>query len=88
MNINLHIERLVLDGLPLEQRQGPQLQAAIERELVRLLSSTSSSGAFASGCSLATVNADSIHLAEGASPLSLGKQIASAVHTLIGERHE
>jgi len=88
MNINLHIERLVLDGLPLERRQGPQLQAAVERELTRLLSSTSSTGAFASGVSLATINAGAIHLVEGASPLGLGKQIASAVYGGVGERHD
>jgi hypothetical protein len=88
MNINLHIERLVLDGLPLEQRQGPQLQAAVERELTRLLSSTSSSSAFVSSGSLATINAGAIHLAEDASPLGLGKQIASAVYDGIGESHD
>jgi hypothetical protein len=88
MNINLHIERLVLDGLPLEQRQGPQLQAAVERELTRLLSGTSSTGAFVSSSSLATINAGAIHLAENASPLGLGKQIATALHGGIGERHD
>ena len=37
MNINLHIERLILDGLPIEPRQRAQVQAAVEAELARLL---------------------------------------------------
>jgi len=37
MNIELHIDRLVLEGLPLESRQGLQLREAIEQELHQLL---------------------------------------------------
>ena len=36
-NIHLHIERLILDGLPIERAQGPHVQAAVEAELSRLL---------------------------------------------------
>ena len=36
-NIHLHIERLVLDGLPIDRGQGPHVQAAVEAELTRLL---------------------------------------------------
>ena len=36
-NIHLHIERLILDGLPIERAQGPHVQAAVEAELARLL---------------------------------------------------
>ena len=39
MNISLHIKRLILEGLPLTSNSGPQLQAAIEAELSRLLAS-------------------------------------------------
>jgi hypothetical protein len=35
--IRLHIERLVVDGLPLTPAQAARLQAALERELARLL---------------------------------------------------
>jgi hypothetical protein len=35
--ITLHIERLVVDGLPLTPAQAARLQAALERELARLL---------------------------------------------------
>ena len=33
MNVNLHIERLVLDGIPLGPGQRPQLRAAVEAEV-------------------------------------------------------
>lgn len=35
-SVNLHIERLVLEGLPLGAHEGPLVQAAIEVELGRL----------------------------------------------------
>jgi hypothetical protein len=37
MNVNLHIERLVLDGLSVTSRGGAELQVALELELARLL---------------------------------------------------
>jgi len=39
MNISLHIERLILEGLPITSNSGPQLQAAVEAELTRLFAS-------------------------------------------------
>ena len=80
MNINLHIERLILDGLPVEQRQGLTLQAAVERELVRLLTDSASVAPFNTGGTLASVKGGSIQVAEGAEATGLGKQIAAAVY--------
>jgi hypothetical protein len=37
MRISVHIERLILEGLPVTSPQGHQVQAAVESELVRLL---------------------------------------------------
>ena len=37
MRINVHIERLILDGLPVTSLQGPEVGAAVETELARLL---------------------------------------------------
>ncbi|MDH3287861.1 MAG: hypothetical protein OEP48_09105 [Betaproteobacteria bacterium] len=85
MNINLHIERLILDGLPLEQRQGPHLQAAVERELTRLLASGSIE-VFNTGGTLASIRGSSIRVAEGAKPAGLGKQIAAVVYGGLGGR--
>ena len=45
MNIKLHIERLVLDGLPVTRSQGPLVQAAMEAELARLMAEGGLAGA-------------------------------------------
>jgi hypothetical protein len=75
MKINLHIERLVLDGLPIERRDGPTVQAAIEQELGRLLADTQ----FASSQTLAVARAPTINLAT-ASPTGIGQNIATSIH--------
>jgi hypothetical protein len=86
MNIELHIERLVLDGLPVEQRQGPRLQAAVERELTRLLADGASLDQLNTGGPAASINGGVIQVAPGADAVGLGKQIAAAVHGGFGDR--
>ena len=79
MNINLHIERLVLDGLPITRGDGPFVQAAVEAELTRLLTEGGLSSDFLSGGALASVRANSIHLEKESSPVALGQQIAESL---------
>ena len=86
MSINLHIERLVLDGLPFEQRQGPHLQVAVEKELARLLTNSGSIALFNTGGTLASVKGSCIQVAEGVDATRLGKEIAAAVHGGVGGR--
>lgn len=86
MNINLHIERLVLDGLPLEHRQGPHLQAAIEQELGRLLSQAEAPARLGAGRHATRVDAGTIQVAERADPAGVGRQIAAAVYRGVGGR--
>jgi hypothetical protein len=85
MNINLHIERLVLDGVPLAHGGRPLLQAAVEAELTRLLASGDLSDALQSGGALYNVRTGGIQLANGGSPAQLGEQIARAVYGEIGK---
>ena len=80
MNINLHIERLVLDGLPIARHEGPLVQAAVEAELSRLLTAQGLSPALSNGGALPAVRGDSIQLASGSSPAQLGTQIAQSVY--------
>lgn len=80
MRINLHIERLLLDGLPIERRQGPEIQEAIEMELTRLLAAQGfTADSFSSG-SLQRVNVDGFQFSHGAEAGELGNQIAHSVH--------
>lgn len=63
MNINLHIERLVLDGISLPPGDRPLLQAAMEAELTRLLASSGLSDELHSGGALYGVRTAGIQLA-------------------------
>ena len=67
MRINLHIEKLVLDGLPLERRDGPAVQRAVQQELSRLMAD----GNFAGSQSVPAARAPAITLT-GASPQRAG----------------
>ena len=85
MNINLHIERLVLDGIPLGPGQRPLLQAALETELSRLLTSGGLSDSLQLGGALYNMKTSGIQLAHEGNPAQLGEQIASSVYGRIGK---
>lgn len=85
MNIQLHIERLVLDGLSLSANGERFIQASVEQELARLVAAGGLSTQFASSCSIATIEGTAIRGANRMSPMSLGKGIADAVYSGIGD---
>ena len=85
MNINLHIERLILDGLPIEGVDGGSLRIAIEGELTRLLTQSGGTPSLQTGTSLPSVRGDSIQLVAQSSPAQLGRQIAGSVHNGINK---
>jgi hypothetical protein len=85
MKVNLHIERLILAGVPIEQRQGPELQAVVQRQLTQLLADRGATPQF-NGHTLASVTGGSIQVAERADPAGLGEQIAAAVDRGLRER--
>ncbi len=80
-SIQLHIERLVLEGLPGSPAQGPAVGAAVEAELVRLLS--------AEGLSAAVsrhephLPTSDTHLAAERGPSNLGQQIGPAIYQVL-----
>lgn len=80
MNISVHIERLILDGLPVAPDQRPLLQAAVEAELARLFAVGGLTGGMATGGAVPYVPAGAIPIAGGADPAALGTQIAQAVY--------
>lgn len=85
MNINLHIERLVLDGLPVEHHQGPLVKAAVEAELSRLLTADGLANSLMSGGAMPSAPAPGIQLTSNRNPTQLGQQIARAVYGGIGK---
>ena len=81
--IKVHIERLVLEGLPVERSQGPQVQAAVEAELSRLMSEGGLAPELASGGAVPSVRAESIRF-NGGNPAQMGRQIARSVYGGMG----
>ena len=79
-NIQLHIERLVLDGLPIDRAQSPAIQAAVEAELSRLLTIQGFSAGFQASSAIPNLRANAIQLSSGNSPAQLGAQIAQSIH--------
>jgi hypothetical protein len=77
MTIRIHIERLVLEGLPLGHHEGPLVQAAVEAELARLMGGGAPPPP---GGATARVTAPAISLTPNNSPNHLGQQIARSVH--------
>lgn len=85
MNVNLHIDRLVLNGIDIEPAQRPHLQAAVEAELGRLLAEGGISADLAAGTMVPSVRADGFEMSGQGSPVQLGRQIARSVYGGIGK---
>ncbi|NOZ51801.1 MAG: hypothetical protein GXP08_01465 [Gammaproteobacteria bacterium] len=80
MNINLHIERLVLDGVLVEPQQRAELKAVVESELRQQLVSQGISSTMQSNNNHQSVRAGSISIENIHKPVSLGQQIGNAVY--------
>lgn len=80
MNISMHIERLILDGISIPHYQRPLLQAAVEQELTRLLLADGFSSNIVTGGTMSKVTGNTIRLTSERSPTHLGQQIAQVVY--------
>lgn len=83
MTIRVHIDRLVLEGLPVRRDEGPAVRRAVERELSRLLAEGGLSPVLAPGGAYPDVPAGSLDIS-GSSPAEIGTGIARAVYRGIG----
>jgi hypothetical protein len=84
MKMNIHIERLILEGLPASSAQGPQIGSAIQEELVRLLAAHGLTDELRGGIAVPRIRAGTIQLGAENQPAKLGASIAQAVHEGIG----
>jgi hypothetical protein len=84
MNVNLHIERLVLDGVHVAPEHRSGLQAAIESELARLVAQGGLASHLKGGGATPRIAGGAVSLAAGQRPSDLGRQIAAAVYGGIG----
>ena len=78
MDIDVNIDRLVLEGITVSPRERPLLQAAVETELIRLL--TEGGLGWQTGIALPQAAAEPIQLKSKNDPTGLGEQIAQAVY--------
>lgn len=85
MNINLHIERLVLDGLPVEPHQKSVVEQAVTSELTRLIREGGLSSSFTSGVAVPVITGSNIQLTGNPKPVDIGQQVARAVYGGIGK---
>jgi len=83
MNINLHIERLILDGVNIAPDQRHLLQASVTTELTRLISNGGLAPNFIEGMALPRVTVKAIQLT-GNNVAHIGRQIAKSVYGGIG----
>src|SRR5690348_14994386 len=77
--IEMHIERLTLEGFSLTGAQSSVLKSALEQELGRLLTEAGLSDALANGVSLQALPPLSASLSPAAPPALLGREIARTV---------
>ena len=83
MDINLHIECLVLEGVDIPYGQQGLLQASVMNELTQLIGSGELSPKLAVGASLSSVMTNCIQLGDQ-KPLILGQLIAKSLYGGIG----
>ena len=88
MKIHLHIDRLILEGLPVNSRQGPQIGSAIQEELTRLLEAHGLSGGLRRGISVPRMRVGTLQVSAESQPGKLGTGIARAVHEGLGSAKE
>jgi hypothetical protein len=85
VNIVLHIDRIVMDGLPVSQAQLPALRAAMEGELVRLFG-TATLEQLGGSRSVQRLAAPAFSFGPEQRPAQIGRQVARSVHGSLGRR--
>lgn len=80
MTLRLHIDRLILDGLPVGYADRGALKAAVASELSRLLADRGLRAGLAAGGAVPSLPGGSIELPKETTPGGLGGQIARALH--------
>jgi hypothetical protein len=83
-NIHLYIERLILDGWPVERGQGQHIQAALEAELSDLLTQNGLAQNLQVNTAVPSVRGDVMYLGSDNNLTQMGTQIAQSVYSAIG----
>ena len=81
MNVDVRIERLVLEGLPLADREGAVVAASLATELSRLLRETEIEPHLHAPIAVPSVAGGVVRLAPDVGAVAVGRQLAGAVRT-------
>lgn len=84
MNVRLHIERLVFDGLPVSDAAMPHVRAAIEAELTELIARGGLAAGLGGNQVLPLLRGAELQMPAGLDDAGLGRQIALALYGGIG----
>jgi hypothetical protein len=79
MNINLQIEKLILEGVDLSPRQRRQLQAAVETELSRLCTENGIPHSLQNSSTIPKMPAN-LNITNNSNPSLMGEQIAQSIY--------
>jgi hypothetical protein len=80
MKINVHIGRLVLDGIVVTAAQAAQIRSTVKRELARRLTQNGLSRELQGGGAVHRARPAAIEISANNHPAELGRNIARAVH--------
>lgn len=80
MKLHVHIECLVLDGLPVDRRSAARVQEAVESELSRLLLESSSSSRIPVGGALESLRTAPVSVSPQNKSHHIGAAIAQSLH--------
>ena len=83
MNVNLHIERLVLEGLTLSGHDAARVEQAVQAELTRLFAHNEAAASSLASAAVPSVKAAPFHMCRADDPPRLGSAIAQSVHGAI-----
>jgi hypothetical protein len=84
MNVSIHIERLIIDGLPVTACDNALVQAGVEAELSRLLSESGIPGELSMGGNWATVRAPTLRFSSVAHAGVTGADIGAGIYSAFG----
>jgi len=80
VNINLHIENLILNGVSAEETHHPEISTAIQSELAHLLSNNESPLGLLPGKPTHSIQGGNISFEPNQNPKTLGRKVAGAVY--------